>query len=360
MHNSMCAGLTQANILRRIAAAFVLFCLLAASAARADDIHRVLVLNSYHRGFYWPDGLMRGIQAEFAQKDPNAGLYFEHLDTRRFDPNAVFPFLKPLFQSKYKNIKFDVIISCDNNALAFLREYKKELFPNTPIVFVGVSLLEDWMIKGLGPITGIVEVFDKEATIDIALKLHPSAKQVVFVKNRHRDSGIYLDGVVKRFRGRADIVLPDIADMTFEQFLAEVAKLGDESILLLPNVFVDVKDQLYTDAMIAKVFQRCKAPVYVNMPGMVGSGPVGGCINIGERHGALAAGMAIRILNGENAADIPIIKGPSDYKFDYKQLQRFGITLCSSLRNQLLSTSRHHFITVTGNKSGFLRLLPYP
>ena len=212
----------------------VFVCCLTASA-RADEQQKVLVLNSYYRGYHWSDALMDGIQSEFNEADSGAMLYFEYLDARRCDPNIVFPVLEQLFRLKYKDVKFDAIISCDNNALDFLRDYKKELFPKVPVVFVGVSLLEDWMIKGLEPITGIVEAYDKETTIEVALKFHPSASQIVLIKNKDRDYTINYNGIIHQFAGQTRFVIFDVSEMTFEQFVDKLAEFGNESIVLFPN-----------------------------------------------------------------------------------------------------------------------------
>ena len=94
-----------------------------------------------------------------------------------------------------KSIKFDLIIACDNASLDFLRIYRDELFGKVPVVFVGINKFQDSMIEGMEPITGLVETYDKEASIETALKFHPSAEELVIVADSKRDAlaGPWLD-----------------------------------------------------------------------------------------------------------------------------------------------------------------------
>jgi len=321
---------TQAGSLRRIAAVGVCFCLLLAASGKAEEQRNVLVLNSYHRGYYGSDAIMNGIEHEFNKNYPEAQLHFEYFDTKHYDPNEVFPHMKQWLEWKYvkKNIKFDVIIDSDNNALEFLRLYRNELFPGVPVVFVGINKFEDSMVEGMEPITGIAETYDKEATIETALKFHPSAEKLVIVADSKRDAWQDLDWIKNRFEKQIETTSIEVSDMTVEQFLGELSKFDSKTIVLLPWGLSDVNDVDYTDELMEEVFRNCAGPIYTNGLSWIGEGPVGGCVNSGTYHGQLTAQMAIRILKGEGASSIPIIrKSPSDWFFDYNQLRQWKIPL---------------------------------
>lgn len=322
--------LTQAGILRRTAGVCVCFCLLLAASAEAREPRNVLILNSYHRGYEGSDAIMGGIEGEFYRSYPDARLYFEYFDTKRYDSYEVFPHMQQWLEWKYKskNAKLDVIIACDNSSLDFLRIYRNELFGRVPVVFVGINKFKDSMIEGLEPVTGIVETYDKEATIEIALQFHPFAERLMIVKNSVRDSWQDLAWIIRRFEEQIEISTIEMSQITVEQFLDELSKLDSKTIVLLPWELSDVNDSDYTLEQTAMIFKRFTGPVYTNGFSPIGHGPIGGCINIGSYHGKLTAEMAIRILKGESVEHIPIMrKSPSHYRFDYTQLRRFGISL---------------------------------
>ena len=58
----------------------------------------------------------------------------------------------------------------------------------------------------------------------------------------------------------------------------------------------------------------------------LGHGIVGGKLTSGEQEGIMAGKMALRVLLGEKASEIPLAKSPTQYIFDHRQLARFNIT----------------------------------
>lgn len=89
--------------------------------------------------------------------------------------------LYELYEYKYKDRKFDVIISSDDNALNFLREYHQDLFPDALIVFCGVNNLQVPELVDRKRVAGILELTAEHETLDLALKLHPGTKNIVII-----------------------------------------------------------------------------------------------------------------------------------------------------------------------------------
>ena len=269
------------------------------SSVNAEDLRNVLVLNSYHRGFEGSDAIMEGIEEQFDSNYP-ATLYFEYFDTKRYEPNDVFPHMKDWLDWKYKKVKLDLIISSDNCSLDFLRLYRNQLFGKVPVVFVGINKFEDWMIKGLEPVTGLVESYDKESTIDIALKFHPWAKELLIVQNSLVDSWQDFSWIISHYEKRIKISSVDVTQMTVDKFFQEFSKTDKNSIVLLPWSLSDVNGKEYSKEQISAIFKMHPGPIYTNGFSWIGKGPIGGSVNSGTYHGKITAEMAIRILKGEN------------------------------------------------------------
>ena len=164
---------------------FVVFILLfrMAASAPAEEIRKpeILILNSYHQGVDWTDGIMDGILSCFKKEKLDADLYIEYMDTKRNRPDKIFPSLIELYNLKYQKKKFDVIICSDNNALNFLLRHRDQLFPNVPIVFCGINNFRDSLIAGKKQITGVTEDHDIKGTIELALRLHPETEHVAVI-----------------------------------------------------------------------------------------------------------------------------------------------------------------------------------
>ena len=319
---------------RGIFAAFVFICFLNTSTAEAQEeqMRRVLVLNSYHRGYVWSDRIMDTIQAEFDKTDLNVELHFEYMDTQRQQYEQAHPALRQYYQAKYRDFQFDLIISSDDNALYFLLEYRDILFPGVPIVFCGLQQIDEELAKELSPITGVLERYDYESTMEIALKLQPSARQIVVIHERTADSPFFQEvvaDVIPKLDRAVELVSFSLAELTMNELLEKTGKLGGESIVLYDSAVKDREGNVYTlEESLAKVCAHCFAPIYVTGFERLGMGPVGGKLTNGVYQGQVAAEMAMRILKGERAENIPILtESPNAYMFDYLELKRFGISV---------------------------------
>jgi len=322
------------GLVRYVVLAAISICFLTGGAAEAHTgpVHNVLVLNSYHHGYYWSDNIMDAIQTEFDKSDLNVEFFFEYLDTRRYRSKDIFPYLKELYRSKYNSIKFDVIISSDNGAFDFLLEHRGDLFPGVPVVFCGVQGFEDSLLKGQDSMTGVLEEYDYAATLEIALKLHGSTRRAAVITENEPTTFAYRDKlteVIRRSGREIELVIFSLWELKMAELLEKTEKLGDESVVLLVSAFKDREGKFYglRDSM-AMIRQHCAAPIYVTSFQWLGLGPVGGKLNNGSYQGQAAANMAIQILKGKNPQEIPILReSPNAYMFDYNQLKHFGISL---------------------------------
>jgi PAS domain S-box-containing protein len=78
------------------------------------------------------------------------------------------------------------------------------------------------------------------------------------------------------------------------------------------------------------IYQAAKVPIYSFWDFYLGRGIVGGMLTSGFQQGKAAAEITLRILKGEDAARIPVLrKSPNQYMFDYRQLQRFSISFAN-------------------------------
>ena len=137
---------------------------------------KVLVLNSYHRGFSWSDHILESIEAEFEKYDSDVVLVVEYMDVKHNDPEDIYSILYELYKLKFADVEFEAIISSDNDALEFLLQYRDELFQDVPIVFCGVNTFEELMIAGQKQITGVTENLDISLNFDMIMRLYPDIK----------------------------------------------------------------------------------------------------------------------------------------------------------------------------------------
>jgi PAS domain S-box-containing protein len=316
------------RLLRSLIPLLLVLLALTLPAGAATFAPRILVVHSYHQGNRWTDNIVAGLHAALSTGAPQAEIAVEYLDTKRFLPERVFATTEPLFRAKYRDFRFDVIITSDDNALAFVLGLRDELFPGIPLVFCGIN---DTTIYPLGPgsnTTGVIEDFNIKGALDIALDLLPDTRHVYSINDSTESSlaNIHrLREIMPQYSGR--ISFTELSNITAEELVSKVRDLPGNSIILHLNFFRDSRGRTFNfRESIELVGKATERPMFTAWDWYLGHGVVGGLLVSGHKQGELSAGMALRILQGEPAESIPIQReSPNAYMFDYIQLQRFGI-----------------------------------
>lgn len=214
----------------------------------ASPHKHVLVINSYHLGYPWSDGILRGLQ-EIVGPAPAVEVYTEFLDTKRVNDAAHLANLAALFRHKFSNVTFDVVVAVDSDALDFVRANRTNLFPQVPVVFCGVHDYQDALLEGQGPMTGVVETIDYLGCVELALELRPTARRVVVVTDRTRTGVDFERGVravLPSLKGRAEFEFLSLTDMTLPEMKDRLRGLKDDSVVLVLAHFLDRTGRLYS------------------------------------------------------------------------------------------------------------------
>lgn len=303
----------------------------ASPPAKIAENPRVLVLHSYHVGFTWSDHITSGIQNVFRKQAPQAELLFEYMDEKRRNDPEYFDIYHRFLQQKYLNQKIDVIIASDDRAFDFLLGRGKDLFIETPVVFCGVNGYEPRKHRESSrEITGVVESIDIRSTLEIALQLHPRTRVVAYVTDTSLP-GIAVKMAAEEVFNTFDdpIHFKFMEHKNMDQLKEEVSRLPHNSIVL---AFIFNRDQwgrIWShEYNLERMVSWCQVPIYSVWEFYLGHGIVGGMLTSGVAHGEAAAQMAMKILKGEKASNIPVrIKSPNRFMFDYIQMKRFGINI---------------------------------
>ncbi|MGC1454563.1 MAG: ABC transporter substrate binding protein, partial [Nitrospirota bacterium] len=299
--------------------------------AQMPQKKHVLVLNSYHKGLSWTDSIVSGIESVLKSETEGKGieLYYEYMDTKRYYDDRYFQKMYETFTEKYRTEHFDVVIVTDNDAFDFVRKhYSQKLFRSLPVVFCGINNYKNSMLAGFVRFTGVVEDTDVKSTIEIALKLHPKTSQIVVVGDQ-TTTGIAMKqevlDVMPYFTDQVKFVF--IEDLDIKELQKKVEVLPSDSIVLLTVVNRDKTGNFFAyEESLGLIRQASKVPIYSFWDFYLGGGIVGGMLTSGFQQGKSAAGMALRILRGEDVSAIPVImKSPNQSMFDYRELERFGI-----------------------------------
>ncbi len=295
--------------------------------AQTDGPRKVLVLNSYHRGYAWSDNVIEGIESVLSPSD-ELELYIEYMDTKRHFSLPYLKRLRDIYADKYSAETFEVIISADDTALDFLLARRGDLFPGIPVVFCGVNDFQDPRIAGHGRITGVNEVADFAGNVELILRLHPGTRRIAIISDETISGKIgaaQVNGIAPDFADRVEFVY--LTGKSVSELRAALNSQPEDTVALQLSFYRDRKGRSLSSKESAKlVAQSSDFPVYSCWDNLLVNGILGGRMTSGFEQGRAAAEMARRILDGESVESIPIVReSPNVYMFDYEVMRRFGL-----------------------------------
>ena len=316
----------------RYAAAFVagLVLLLPQTVAAAPhtEVKRVLVFNDL--GSISSPGFAAIDQAILVglQKSPyQIEFYNENLETTLFSDRTSQREFRNWYARKYSDRKPDVIIAVGQDSVKFMVESHETAFPNVPIIFCGSTeeMLAEMKIDS--HFSGVWAVAQPEDTLNSALQLQPDTKHVVVV------GGVgafdrYMEVIVQKALSsyESKLEFTYLTDLDLPTLLERLKHLPTHTVVLHTSIMEDAAGEHFIDASqsVPLVASAANAPVFVLDDVDLGSGTVGGHLVSWAATGQLAAGIALRVLNGEKPEHIPIVRSPNSYMFDWRALRRWG------------------------------------
>jgi len=299
----------------------------------------ILLLNSYHQNMTWVKDIVRAVGDELISDQHNQVLHIENMDSKRFYSDAYLKSLFHFYQAKYRETKFDLILASDNNAYDFLREYRDELFPGVPVIFCGVNFFQEEQLAGVKNFTGVEEVFDAAATLDIALANHPETREVLIINDFLKTGRAYEKAIRQQLEPfSSKINLRYAKNLSLAELEDQISKLGTGSIVLLGGYFSDRDGRYVTYERIGGMLsQASKVPVYCLLEFNVGKGVLGGSVISGYSQGHRMAAIAKNVLRGKPIDQIPVVRtGTTQNIFDFDQLMRFNIAESHLPANHLI------------------------
>lgn len=310
---------------------FILFLLTSfLNADTANKKQHILVLHSYHQSYKWTDDINKGIKSVFEESNPNMEFYIEYMDTKRFVNEQYYLNLYKLYKNKYKDFKFDAILSSDNNAFNFLRKYDKKIFGDVPVIFCGVNFFKDEQIEKHENFTGVSEEANIKRNYDLIKRIHPNIKNIYTIIDTTTTGKIVKKEALKIIDNYryGNIKFHIIDDVSFEELKTKVQYLPEDSAILLTIFLRDKNNKFLEYYEVSKMIsETSNTPLYALWDFNLGNGIIGGFLTSGYFQGRNAALMAQRIIEGEDVKTIkPLYKSPNQYIFDYKQMSRYNIT----------------------------------
>jgi PAS domain S-box-containing protein len=267
----------------------------------------------------------RAIREELARSSAPIDYYAEYLESDRLPGVVAVESLREYIRLKYRDRPIDVVIANSSVALDFVVRYRQELFPDAPIIYNGIDT-DDLKLREAGAgMTGVLNSSSFGATLDLALTLHPDTERVFVVANSPSATlPLVLQKELQPFASRVDITY--ITNNSRSAMLAAVKAVPVRSSLVLFIRHAQEPERSMEMEETARLVSGASpVPVYGVTETFIGLGLVGGRVYGIADQAARAGRMAVRVLDGARAQDIPMERATLVPIFDWRQLQRWRI-----------------------------------
>ena len=302
---------------------------LAGSLAAAPLPRSVLIIDQYGPGLPFSAGISSGIRAAvISGSATQVSVYHEQLDLARFRGPVYEHSLNAHFRVKYRDKQVGVIIAVGPAALEYVLRSRAELWPEVPVVFTFVDKPTITQLKLPPDVTGNTLQSHPRDMVTVARTLVPDIKGIALVGDPPENQTYYRDLKKEVPIVAADLEFIDLTGLTMTELRKRVAMLPDHTAILHTSIYSDGEgNSLIPADAVALVAEMANRPIVVDLDTHFGRGTVGGLITTSSSLGEAAAKIALRILNGEIASNIPIEESElAKPIFDWRQLKRFGIS----------------------------------
>jgi signal transduction histidine kinase len=291
---------------------------------------RVLMLHSFGLRFKPWTEYAQIIRSEMSRRFKAPIDFHDHslLTARLGDDQSDRPFVNYL-HSLYAGKAPDLIVAIGAPAANFVQRYRESVFPGVPMLFTVVEARRVQHDKLTRNDTVVATAHDFPAAFESILHVLPQTKLIAIVNGASPNERFWLGELQRETAFLAERVeLKFYNEMSFEQILADASKLPPHSAVFFHLMNVDAAGVAHeTQSALKRLVEASSAPIFSQGDGSFGEGLVGGPMHSIQEGSEVAAAVAVRILNGEQAGDIKT--PPTRFaapRFDWNQMQRWGIS----------------------------------
>lgn len=313
---------------------------LADDGYRASHDKKVLILNSYHKGYKWSDDIEKGIEDQL--QGPFFDIRTEYMDAKRIVDPAYPAQLAEIYRYKFSQTRFDLILTTDDAAFNFVKQYHEILFKEAYVMACGLNYFDPESDLWSPRLRAVVpEVYDIKGTIDAALMIHPET-DTIYVINDTTPTGQLIqqafDAVQSRFEGRIRFI--SLAGAPMKTIQETLEKAPDRALGLLLVYFRGEDGRYYQPEQAAQaITDHARIPVYGVWDFYMNHGIIGGVLTRGYGQGEVLGEVARSFLlnepkendETENDRDAGMFdmneKSGNALCFDYNLLKRFNVPL---------------------------------
>src|SRR5262245_61099633 len=276
-----------------------------AGARQADPPKQVLVLNTSRQSEQFSQVSEREIPNLLADGlAQRIDYYTEYFDANRFPHPEYEAVYVDFLRQKYGGKRIDLLLLMGEVAMDFVSRHRDELFPGTPAVFYSLVPPPNRLANS----TGLINTLHFGPSLDLALALQPDLEHVYVVSGAtapDREFESQARTEFHRFERRVDFTY--LSGLLATDLEARLRSLPPHSAVYYVVVSQDAAGENFQQmSYLSHIAAAANAPTYSWADAAVETGIVGGRRRDQTTLIKAIAALALRVLRGERADDIPV------------------------------------------------------
>ena len=310
------------RFIRQTIMSVAVLCLMYTSV-QADNKNKILYINSYHEGYQWSDGILRGIKSRLVIENVWFKTYY--MDSlRNAEPEKIKESVKKI-KTLIDNLEPDVVIISDENAV---KHILTQHYKNSKIPFVFSGMNWDASIYGLPfeNTTGIIGIAMVSSIVDL-LQNYSKGNRIGLLARDTLPARKNADHYQKKL---GKVFSQIYFTNTFDDWKKRFLELQKQSDLIILDHTDGLKNWQYNKA-IKFIHDHASVPIGTMDMWMSKFGLIT-IAKYPEEQGWWTAELAIKILNGTPPNQITIEKNKRAKLFINMSLaNQLGITFSPEL-----------------------------
>jgi signal transduction histidine kinase len=307
-------------------AAIVLCATVLDGRASADDDKHVLVLHSTRRTTQLVTLSDRELPRILGDALPEpVDYYAEFVDEARFPLREYQVAFRNFLRSKYQELTFDLVIAMGDNALDFVNQTRRELFPETPVVFFASRAAPHRPSNA----TGVSARLNLSASVEMAGVLQPDLRNVFVISSTDDSNRGYEEAARSQFKPfEQRYAFTYLTSVAREELEHRLATLPPHSMVYFLTFDRHGPDENFKPIeYLDRIAEAANAPTYSWVDSTMDHGVIGGSLKSQQAQVEAIGSVALRVLRGEPADAIPVAEADLNVRqVDWRQLQRWGIS----------------------------------
>src|SRR3954451_6555360 len=288
----------------------------------------VLVLDQSSAGLPFNSAMASAIRSTINGGSTSPISFFsEHLDANRFfGPEYENDFVQFL-KAKYRDRHIDAVIVFGVSALDFIERRREQLWPSVPIVFAAIDEATMSQRTLSNNVTGATMQLTLHDMVKVARIIIPNLKAVAIAGDPLERQTFYRHFIDEIPDIAAQLEIINLMDLPLAELAKRLAVLPDNTAVIYTGIYLTREGVSYVPAeLTSQIAEWANRPVVVNVSSYLNKGAIGGYIVQSNPIGQQVGRMALRILAGDSASNIPVAKVPSQLIFEWPALQRWKIS----------------------------------